>query len=152
MDHVGHGRVDHNALRTNQAVIITILLAAYLTDLPVLAALCGIIMLAGSLFNRPGFLPLYRTLRALNIIQPDLKPDHPEPHRFAQFVGAGVLLAASIAFLINAPLLGWLLTGIVIALAALNLFLGFCLGCAMYFWFARLRIPGFDKLPLSDGD
>ena len=36
--------------------------------------------------------------------------------------------------------LGWLLVGVVIALAAVNLFLGFCLGCFMYYQLARRGI------------
>jgi hypothetical protein len=30
-----------------------------------------------------------------------------------------------------------------VALAALNLFAGICVGCLMYYWFNRLGVPGF---------
>ncbi len=36
---------------------------------------------------------------------------------------------------------------LVAALAALNLFVGFCAGCFMYYMLARLRVPGFSKAP-----
>jgi hypothetical protein len=35
----------------------------------------------------------------------------------------------------------------VVALAALNAFGGFCVGCAVYYWLARLNVPGFAKTP-----
>jgi hypothetical protein len=47
----------------------------------------------------------------------------------------------------NAAILGWALAWLVIALAALNLFLGFCAGCAIYYWLHRLNVPGFVKAP-----
>jgi hypothetical protein len=39
--------------------------------------------------------------------------------------------------------LGWALSWIVVALAALNLFAGICVGCLMYYWLNRLGVPGF---------
>lgn len=143
------GQVDHNALRTNQAVIIAILAAAYLFDIALLGFICGGLMLIGSLLGKPAFLPVYRLLQAVKLVGPDLQPDHKEPHRFAQLVGALVLLAASLGFLANLSILGWSLTIVVIMLAGLNLFLGFCLGCTIYYWLARLGFPGFDKKPIE---
>jgi len=32
-------------------------------------------------------------------------------------------------------------------LAAVNLFAGVCVGCAIYYWLARLHVPGFSKSP-----
>jgi hypothetical protein len=39
------------------------------------------------------------------------------------------------------------LVWIVIALASLNAFGGFCVGCAVYYWLARFNLPGFGKQP-----
>jgi hypothetical protein len=72
-----------------------------------------------------------------------VRRDNPEPHLFAQGVGGTVLLAATLAFVANVSVLGWALSWIVVALAALNLFAGICVGCLMYYWFNRLGIPGF---------
>ena len=36
---------------------------------------------------------------------------------------------------------------VVVALAALNAFGGFCVGCAMYYWLGILKVPGFTKTP-----
>ncbi|MDF1499594.1 MAG: DUF4395 domain-containing protein [Anaerolineales bacterium] len=138
-------RVDHNALRTNQAAVIATLAAAYIADAPLLVILCGFLMLISSLFHKPAFLPVYRLLRAVKVIQPDLQPDRFEPHRFAQLVGAGVLLTAALAFALGAHTPAWILTMLVILLAGLNLFFGFCLGCTLYYWLARLGAPGFSE-------
>jgi hypothetical protein len=57
------------------------------------------------------------------------------------------MAAGSISLFLGATALGWILVWIVIALAALNAFGGFCVGCAMYYWLARLNVPGFTKTP-----
>jgi hypothetical protein len=90
---------------------------------------------------------VYWALRRLGLLKPDLIPDNPEPHRFAQGLGALVLLGGVAAFLAGLPSLGWGLVWLVIALAALNLFGGFCAGCAVYYWFNRLGLPGFSQSP-----
>jgi molybdopterin converting factor small subunit len=140
-------RVDHNALRVNQGMIIALLGAAFVTDTFWVAAGVGLVMLIGSAVGRPGFLPVYRLLRRTPWLHPDVYEDRPEPHRFAQTLGGVVLAAATFAFLAGLPVAGWALAWVVIALAGLNLFGGFCLGCAVYYWLARLKVPGFTHLP-----
>ena len=73
--------------------------------------------------------------------------DNPEPHRFAQTFGAAVVFGGALALFGGLAALGWGLVWLVIALAALNLFGGFCVGCAMYYWLNRLKVPGFSKSP-----
>ena len=46
----------------------------------------------------------------------------------------------TVALLAGQTLLGWTLTWIVVALAAVNLFLGFCVGCFMYYQLARVGV------------
>jgi molybdopterin converting factor small subunit len=139
--------VDHAALRTNQAVLIGLLAAAFVADAPWLTPLIGALMLLGSAQRRPAFAALYRLLRRLGRPAPDVIPDNPEPHRFAQLLGGAVLLAGSAAFAAGQAGPGWGLAGVVAALAALNLFAGFCVGCALYYWLARWHVPGFHKAP-----
>jgi hypothetical protein len=110
--------------------------------------LVALLMLAGTVLGRPGFFWIYRgILRPLNLVQPDVLEDNPEPHRFAQGFGGVVLLAASLSLAAGLPALGWGLAWMVAALAALNLFAGFCAGCAVYYWLSRMRVPGFLKSP-----
>lgn len=141
-------RVDHSALRTNQALIIALNLTAFIFDLSWLAGVVGLLMLLGTLWGAPAFGFIYRRwLKPLGWLAPDVIPDNPQPHRFAQGFGSVVLLAGTVFLSLGQSLLGWVLVWLVIALAALNLFVGFCVGCAMYYWLNRLNIPGFNQPP-----
>ncbi len=141
-------KVDHNALRTNQAFIIGLLVIAFILNVPLLVGLVMLVMLAGSALGKPGFFPIYRgVLVRLGWVKPFPVPDHPEPHRFAQTLGGVFLLGSSLALLGGLGGLGWGLAWLVIFLAGLNLFAGFCAGCFVYYWLGRLRLPGFTQAP-----
>jgi hypothetical protein len=140
--------VDHASLRTNQAAIIIFLLLAFILNGPLLVVFTAVVMLLGTALKRPGFLPIYaQILRPRGWVKPEVLQDNPEPHRFAQGFGGVVLVGSSLAFLLGANILGWALVWLVIALASLNLFAGFCAGCAVYYWLHRLHVPGFVKAP-----
>jgi len=138
-------RVDQNVIRTNQSLTITLLALAFVLDLPALAGGTGIIMLISALYPPAGlFTRLYRhVLRPLGLVQPNVHLDNPEPHRFAQLVGGTMVSLGTLALLANVTVPGWTLIGVVIVLANLNLFAGWCAGCMMYYWLNRLGVPGF---------
>jgi hypothetical protein len=141
-------KVDHSALRSNQAFIIAFLVLGFLLNVPWLSAFVALVMLLGTATKRPGFAPIYTNLlKPLGLVRPDVLNDNPEPHRFAQGFGGTVLVIAVVGFALGSALVGWALTWMVIALAALNLFAGFCAGCAVYYWLHRLNAPGFVKAP-----
>lgn len=141
-------KVDHAALRTNQSFIIGLNIAGFVLDAVWLSALVTVVMLGGTLLKRPGFGFLYsRIFKPLGWVQPDVIPDNPEPHRFAQGFGGIVMVGAVFAMATGVSVIGWSLVWVVIALAALNLFGGFCVGCAVYYWLGRLQVPGFTKSP-----
>ncbi|MBI5304163.1 MAG: DUF4395 domain-containing protein [Chloroflexi bacterium] len=142
-------RVDHSALRVNQATIIALLIIAFIINAPWLVASVGLVMLIGTALRQPGFKFIYAGfLKPRGIVKPDVIADHPQPHVFAQGMGGAVLAIAFVAFLLNSAIVGWALTWLVVALAALNLFVGFCAGCFVYYWLGRLRLPGFTAQPL----
>jgi hypothetical protein len=139
-------RVDHSAIRTNQATIILLLLIGFILNFPWLVALTALVMIVGTVIKKPGFAFIYTgLLKPQKWVKPDVIADNPEPHRFAQGFGSVVLVIATISLFAGAGLLGWALTWLVIALASLNLFVGFCAGCAVYYWLNRLKVPGFVK-------
>lgn len=141
-------KVDHSALKTNQIVIIALNVLAFIFNLPILAALVALVMGVGSLLKTPGFGFIYRSiLKPRGWMKPDVLDDNPEPHRFAQFLGFVFMTAGSVALFAGASVLGWSLVWLVVALAALNAFGGFCVGCAVYYWLSRLNLPGFSKQP-----
>jgi molybdopterin converting factor small subunit len=143
----GPRAVDYSALRANQATIIGLLLIGFVVNGFWIPGLVGGVMLVGTLLGRPGFLLIYRLVRALRLVRPDPVQDHAEPHLFAQGVGGSLLAISFLCLSLGLEEFGWVLTWIVIALAALNLFGGFCVGCAVYYWLNRLRIPGFRSSP-----
>jgi molybdopterin converting factor small subunit len=140
-------KVDHTALRVNQALIIGLLGAAFIAGSMPLAAFVALVMAIGTFVGRPGFIPIYRVLRGRGPFKPDVVMDNPEPHRFAQGMGAVVLGVGVIGGFAGLPTAAWAAAWIVIALAALNLFGGFCVGCAIYYWLNRLGAPGFTQTP-----
>lgn len=142
-------KVDHSALKVNQITIITLNTLGFILNLPLLALIVAVVMGVGTLLKVPGFLTLYKyALKPWGIVKPDVLDDNPEPHRFAQFIGFVVMTGASIALYANAAILGWSLVWLVSALAALNAFGGFCVGCAIYYWLGQQKIvPAFSKEP-----
>lgn len=140
----GAGQVDRTALRVNQALIVALLVAAFLLDQPWLVALVAAVMIVGTLSPRLAlFQRLYAdVLRPAGLLRPDLRAEAAAPHRFAQGLGGGVLVAATAALFAGLAVLGWALALVVVALAAVNLIFGFCAGCFVYFQLARLRRAG----------
>ena len=141
-------KVDHAALKANQLFIISLSILAFIFNQPWLAAFVALAMGLGSALKVPGFLPIYKNiLKPRGWMKPDVLDDNPEPHRFAQFLGFLFMTAGSIALFLGATVVGWGLVWLVVALAALNAFGGFCVGCAVYYWLSRFQLPGFSKQP-----
>jgi hypothetical protein len=140
--------LDQTALRFNQCCIIALLVLAFLLDQVWLVAFVALVMLVGTVWPQAGLFKLVytRLLRPARLLRPDPQPDEPQPHLFAQGLGALVLIAATAALGAGAAVLGWVLAGIVVVLAPANLFLGFCAGCFIYYQLARRGIR--PALPL----
>ena len=144
-------KVDQTALKVNQAFIIGLLLLAFLLDNVWLVIFVGLVMLLGtavpslSLFKR-----IYQhILKPTGLVKPNVIEDNPEPHRFSQGLGGIFVTLSAIALIAGIPTIGWALAWIVIALASLNLFLGFCAGCFIYYQFNKLGVPGFRVSPIQ---
>jgi len=132
----------------NQAAIIILLLAAFVLNFPLLTVFVALVMLIGTAIARPGFFFLYTgLLKPLGLVKPHVLPDNPEPHRFAQGFGGIVAAGSAAALLLGSTFAGWALSWLVIVLAALNLFVGVCAGCAVYYWLNRLHALGFAREP-----
>lgn len=140
--------VDHSALKANQLVIIGLGILAFIINASWLAVLVAAVMLIGTALGKPGFLPVYTSIfKPLGWLKPDVVRDNSEPHRFAQGLGGVFMLGGALALLNGLSGPGWGLVWLVIALAALNAFGGFCAGCFVYYWLTRFGVPGFSKQP-----
>ncbi|MGZ3601833.1 MAG: DUF4395 domain-containing protein, partial [Ktedonobacterales bacterium] len=82
-----------------------------------------------------------RVVVPLGLLKPRIVEDDPAPHRFAQGVGAVFLIAATAVLLLTgATAVGWGLDLIVFVLAGINLMVGFCAGCFVYYQLGRLGL------------
>lgn len=143
-------RFDENASRANQATLIVFLLAGFVLNEPLLALFVALVLALGTLLGVPGFNPVYRyILKPMKVIKPRIVNGNPEPHRFAQGLGAACTLIGALFLFFGKEYIGWGLVWVVIALAALNLFTGFCAGCSLYYWINRLR--GSDAHKKGEG-
>jgi len=131
--------IDARGPRTNQAVIGTLALVAFLTGAEWLPAVGAAQLAVGLTLGRRFCLPC---LLYFEVLQPRFGEgpiEDSRPPRFANVIGVVVLGAATLAFLLGVPALGWTLTLIVAALALLAAATGLCTGCEIYKLSARLR-------------
>lgn len=131
--------IDARAPRTNQAIVGTLSLVAFLTGWWPILALLAAQLAIGLRFGRQYCLPC---LLYFKVIQPRIGEgpiEDSRPPRFANMVGVVFLGAATVAHGIGLPLVGWALGLIVAALALLAATTGLCVGCEMYRIGARLR-------------
>ena len=135
----GISAVDRTALKFNQASIITIVVLAFAFQLPSLLAILALVLIVGTIIPSAGlFKFLYgKILRPLKLLRPDVVEEDNAQHLFSQGLG-GIFLVVVYAFLTGSsyPVIGWLFSFLVAALALVNLTVNFCLGCFLYL---RLR-------------
>ena len=136
-------RVDTHLAKFSQACTVALAGLAFIFSRPVIVLIAAIVLTLAALV--PDVSPyrlLYRGIvLALGLWKPRVVEDDPAPHRFAQGVGAVFLIAATLVlFLTHAYAVGWALDLIVFVLAAINLTVGFCAGCFVYYHLGRLGI------------
>lgn len=136
-------RLDAHLGKFSQASTFVLAGLAFVLFQPVIVLIVGIILALSALL--PAISPyrlVYRHLLVpLHLLKPKIVEDDPAPHRFAQGVGAIFTLASALVlFLSQATLLGWTLDLIVFVLSGLNLFVGFCAGCFVYYHLGRLGV------------
>ena len=145
-------KVDQNGLKTGQALTIILLVLAFVINSWVLVGFVAVAQLLGGLGLpiAPYRLIYQNIVKPSGIVKPQIEQDNPQPHRFAMLVGAVFNGTATLALLLGVPIVAWVLVWIVIALANLNFWLNFCLGCWMYYQFNRLGVPGFTVAPVQE--
>jgi len=140
--------IDSRAPRTNQAVIGSLAMLAFVFNAQWLIALLAIQLILGLTMGRRWCLPC---LLYFEVIQPRIgegRIEDSRPPRFANQVGAVFLSVATIAFLVGADTFGWVLALIVSTLALFSAMSGICLGCEAYVAIARARGMRLDRYPV----
>ncbi|GMU40295.1 MAG: hypothetical protein AMXMBFR23_11610 [Chloroflexota bacterium] len=142
-------RVDRNTLRTNQAFIVLLTVAAFVLGVETgrwLVLFTGLVMALGT--AHPAFALFkqvhQRVLKPAGLLKADIHAEDPMPHQFAQALGSVFLLAAAGALFNGQETVGWVLNWIVTGLAFVNLTVQFCMGCFVYF-----QLDRFGLLPRS---
>jgi len=131
--------IDARAPRTNQAIVGSLALVAFLTGWWPILGLLAAQLAIGLRFGRRYCLPC---LLYFGAIQPRFGEgpiEDSRPPRFANMVGVAFLGGATAAHAIGATTIGWALGLIVAALALLAATTGLCVGCEMYKIGARVR-------------
>jgi hypothetical protein len=120
-------------------VTSVVLAVALLTGSGVLVAAQAAVFAVGA-FASLRYAPYGVLFRVL--VAPRLGPvreREPEaPPRFAQLVGLVFAVVGALGYLLSAPVLGAIATGLALVAALLNAATGFCLGCEMYLLIRRL--------------
>lgn len=134
--------IDSHMPRFAQALQAVLLVAAFVLQVQAIVPIVAAVLLAAAL-GGPGanlFAHLYRALPL-----PRGEPEPAAPPRFAQRLGAALLVLSSLVLYLGAArtapwwVLGWGPGLVVAALSALAATTGFCLGCEMYLLIARRR-------------
>lgn len=136
-------RVDTHLAKFSQACTVVLTALAFLLNQPIIVVITAVIMAIAALApNVSPYRLLYRYIVVpLHLLRPRIVEDDPAPHLFAQGVGAVFLIAASILlFLTKTTVIGWILDLIVFVLAGINLTVGFCAGCFVYYHLGRLGL------------
>lgn len=136
-------RVDTHFSKFSQACTVVLTAIAFLLNQPIIVLITAIILALSALV--PAISPyrlLYRGIvLPLHLLRPRIVEDDPAPHRFAQGVGALFLIASTLVlFLTKATAVGWTLDLIVFVLSGINLTVGFCAGCFVYYHLGRVGL------------
>jgi Domain of unknown function (DUF4395) len=137
-------RLDAHLLKFSQACVVALTAVAYLLQLRWLVPVAAVLLAVSAIAPTIGpFRLLYRlVVIPARLWRPRIVEDDPAPHRFAQAVGSVFLIASSIFLyaLPATPAIGWGLDIVVFVLATLNLTVGFCAGCFVYYQLGRIGL------------
>ena len=130
-------RAPRFAAWVTSAVLVVVLLTGSGVLLAVQAVVFAIGALAGMRYSPYGL--LFRTAVAPRL-GPVAEREPEPPLRFAQFVGLLFAVVGTAGYLLGAPPVGAVATGLALVAALLNAAAGFCLGCELYL-LARRAVP-----------
>src|SRR4051812_28879107 len=132
--------IDVRGPRFAAAVTAIVLAVALVLGSGVLVAIQAVVFAVGA-FSGLRYAPYGVLFRVL--VAPRLGPvreREPEaPPRFAQLVGVVFAVVGAAGYLLGAPLVGAVATGLALVAALLNAATSFCLGCELYLTVRRAR-------------
>jgi hypothetical protein len=127
-------RIDPRGHRFGAGFSAVLLVTAFITNSPWLVALVlvsiGVSGAFGLRYSIYG--AIWRRIVRIARLGPT-EPEHEYPPRFAQVLGSTALILSLIAFVLGAPVLGWVFALAVAGLQTVLGVTGYCLGCRLYF-------------------
>jgi hypothetical protein len=130
--------VDPRAPRFAAAITSAVLIVVLITGSGWLALAQAVVFAVAAVSLRHAPYPLvYRTLIAPRLAAP-VEREPAEPVRFSQLVGFVFMAPAAPGYLLGAPVVGLVCTGLALVAAFLNAAFGYCLGCETYLLLRRL--------------
>jgi hypothetical protein len=142
------GVIDSRAPRFNQAVVGSLAAVAVATGWWWLLGLLALQLVVGLTLGRRWCLPCVAYFELIQPLVGEGELEDARPPRFANMVGAAVLSAATLAWLLVSPVLGMALGLLVATLALLAAATGFCAGCQAYRLGFRFTGREFVACPL----
>jgi hypothetical protein len=131
--------IDARAPRFNQATVGVLGAVALLTGWWWLFGLLALQLVLGLTLGRRWCLPCVAYFRLVQPVVGEGAIEDARPPRFANMIGATLLLLATLAYLVELGTVGAVLGGTVTALALLAAVTGLCVGCELYRLLARVR-------------
>jgi uncharacterized membrane protein len=128
----------------NRVVLLAGIAAAIVFQQPVITTALFFIILSAIVFGKKGSLIFIIGSRIFEKQNLNAATEDPKLMRFNNTIAAILLGSAQIAFLLGAPLAGWILSGTV-AVAATIALSGFCFGCFLYYQFNLQRFKLFGQ-------
>ena len=135
--------IDANLGKFSQACTVILTGLAFVFNQPFLVLITALFLAISALspVASPYRLLYKYVVLPLHLLRPRIVEDDPSPHRFAQGIGAVFLIASSIVLLLtHATIVSWILDLIVFVLSGINLIVGFCAGCFVYYHLGRFGL------------
>ncbi len=131
--------IDARAPRFNQGTVGVLGAVALLTGWWWLFGVLALQLLLGLTLGRRWCLPCVAYFRFVQPLLGEGRVEDARPPRFANMIGATLLTATTLVYLVGLQTAGAVLGGIVTVLALLAALSGLCVGCELYRLLARLR-------------
>jgi len=125
-------------VKLNRIVLLIGIIAAIVFQQPMVTSALFFIILSSALFGRQGSLIFFIGSRLFAKQNMTAESEDPRLMRFNNSIAALLLGGAQIAFISGAPLVGWILSGVVAVAASIAL-AGFCFGCFLFYQFNLQR-------------
>lgn len=144
-------QVDHAEIKLGQLLTMAMAALAFALNEPLwLIALGVIFLVTGLIRSLSPFVLLYRYMvKPLNIMHSDYRLDNIQPHAFGQLIGALTVVIALGLYFMEYQIAAWVVVAVLFVLTLVS-YLGWCIGCFMYYQLNRQGVKGFFRHKPTD--